>query len=90
MKKIKWHYVLTIDIPGMGAATASQTIDLFPGASREHLYRAVKENMLRTMAAEHELSLDQIPKPLTLFWSAEPDCLDATAPSGDGQEQPRG
>ncbi|MFD8025448.1 hypothetical protein ACFV6G_34180 [Streptomyces lavendulae] len=90
MKKTTWHYVLTIDIPGMGTASNSQTIELSPGASREHLYRAAKENMLRTTAAAHGLSLDQIPQPITLFWSAEPDRLDAPAHSEDDQEQPRG
>ncbi|MFE5730232.1 hypothetical protein ACFQ7A_04870 [Streptomyces sp. NPDC056528] len=89
MKKT-WHYVLTVEIPGYGMASLDNSFEAPEGATREQVYRGAVENILRSMAASQGLSRDQLPHPVTLFWSLESNDLDVATRAPYRQEPTRG
>ncbi|MEU5446147.1 MULTISPECIES: hypothetical protein [Streptomyces] len=70
---MRYHYVLTLDLPGIGTVTRSQAVEIAPGASRADVYRQVVAETVEMVEREARRSASG--PGLTLCWSLEPDAL---------------
>ncbi|WP_073229325.1 hypothetical protein [Streptomyces sp. NBRC 110465] len=70
MSSKMFHYVLTIEIPGIGTATANEEVELPVGTSRQRVYRRAVELAVESMGQEARRDVSDR-KPVTLFWSME-------------------
>ncbi|MET9957205.1 hypothetical protein ABZ135_37405 [Streptomyces sp. NPDC006339] len=72
---MRYHYVLTVEVPGVGITTAAETIDLAPGHKRSAVHRAAVEvavrGLLKGAPPEAEFTA-----PIVRFWSLDPETLD--------------
>ncbi|MFH8620139.1 hypothetical protein ACH4E8_34365 [Streptomyces sp. NPDC017979] len=63
-----FHYVLTLEIPGVGLVTANDVITVDPGTTRSTVYDFVVEQAVTRMMARAPSGRTYAP-PITHFWS---------------------
>ncbi|MEU7162575.1 hypothetical protein AB0A98_40105 [Streptomyces chrestomyceticus] len=69
---MKYHYIITVEVPDLGLSTANDVIDLHPDWTRSEIYKHALNKCIQQM-------LDSAPHrpgritPITRFWSLEPD-----------------
>lgn len=81
-RPVLFHYVLTIEVPGVGMATSNEVVELPAGTSRQRIYRRAVELAVESMGRESRRDLSGIP-PLTRYWSIELEDLGGTHPEYD-------
>ncbi|MEU8673033.1 hypothetical protein AB0C71_39800 [Streptomyces anulatus] len=75
---ILFHYVLTIELPGVGMITANDVVELPAGTSRQRIYRRAVELAVESMEKETGRNFSRV-VPLTRFWSIELEDLGGTS-----------
>ncbi|MEU0360520.1 hypothetical protein [Streptomyces cyaneofuscatus] len=73
---MKYHYVLTLQIPLIGIATRNDVVDLAPGTSRQAVFIRAREIAIKGFAEAGEFDpADLVNRAVVIFWSCEPEVL---------------
>ncbi|MFF6860331.1 hypothetical protein ACFY9H_33740 [Streptomyces bacillaris] len=73
---MKYHYVLTLQIPAIGIATRNDVVDLPPGTSRQAVFLRAREIAINGFAEAGELDpMDLVNRAVVVFWSLEAEEL---------------
>ncbi|MFJ7069889.1 hypothetical protein [Streptomyces sp. NPDC101115] len=70
----RYHYVLTVEIPGVGLATSSDVVTVDPGTTRSTVYGFAVERAVEGIMRRASPGLTYSP-PITRFWSLDDNAL---------------
>ncbi|MFK0182559.1 hypothetical protein ACIQVR_42165 [Streptomyces xanthochromogenes] len=73
----RYHYVITVEIPGLGVSTGNDSVTLNPGATRSQVYNHALSRAVANMIQASGLDVDvEKIAPITRFWSLDPEALE--------------
>ncbi|MFH9426417.1 hypothetical protein [Streptomyces sp. NPDC017529] len=71
---MKYHYVITVEVPELGFSTANDVLDVHPDFTRSEIYKHALNRCVQQMLDSADRRPTRI-TPITRFWTLEPESL---------------